>query len=101
MFCLVVTLCEGGGTLQCIYISFITIAHHGTCLSMKFGFCKTENATMQNGECWVIFRNYTKPSHVIGLVLTIHNHNSQRIKHKILICQKIKYLIMIYNYDLF
>jgi hypothetical protein len=91
----------GWGTLQCIYISFIAIAHRGTWLLMKFGFCITENATMQNDECWVIFRNYTKPPHVIGFVLTVHNHNSQRIKYKILIYQKIKYLIMIYNCDLF
>ncbi len=30
MFNLVATLCEGGGTLHCIYISFIAIAHRGT-----------------------------------------------------------------------
>jgi hypothetical protein len=101
MFYLVATLCEGGGTLQCIYISFIANAHRGTWLWMKFEFCKIENATMQNDECWVIFRNYTKPPHIIGFMLIVHNHNSQIIKYKILIYQKIKYLIMIYNYELF
>jgi len=101
MFNLVSTLCEGGGTLQCIYISFIAIAHRETWLSMKFGFCKIENATMQNDECWVIFINYTKPPHVIKLVLRVQNQNFQKIKYTILIHQKIKYLIMIYTCDLF
>jgi hypothetical protein len=49
--------------------AFIAIAHNGTWLSMKFEFCKTENVTMQNDECWVIFRNYTKTHMLLGWCL--------------------------------